>query len=162
MLRWLTQLLKRLLAWLEGTTITGAIMVLGPIHSIPKGDSRMKTLTTTPKGAPNPNANITDIQSDGATLLPIDAAGNVVGTFDPTLVSVSWSTSDQTILAVTANPTNPLAATIASTGELGTASVLATITFLSGAPAPVIAEADITVTTSAIVSATMQLGTPTP
>jgi len=128
------------------------------------GESDMAKLSSKAKkmkaGVP---VDITDIQSDGATLVIVDGAGNpVTAQPDPTTVSVAWTSSDPTILTVTPDPTNSLLATVKSVGKLGTATIDATITFTSGTPAPLTAMQDITVTNSAPVSATIQLGVPTP
>jgi hypothetical protein len=118
-------------------------------------------------GAP---VNMTDIQTDGAILGLVDGAGNPVGTIDPTKVTAVWSSTDPTILAVAPNATNPLAATISTVGtppKLGTASIIATLTFTTPPPAPLPAtltatSPPITVTASAPASADITLGTPTP
>lgn len=82
-----------------------------------------------------PPVNMSDLQKTGATLALLDAAGNPVAKLDPATVSVTWGSSDPTILAVTVpDPANPLAASAASTGKLGSATITATLTFKTPQP----------------------------
>lgn len=122
----------------------------------PYGDPMAKKLVKS--GA---SISMTDLQSDGAVLTIYDGAGLAV----PPSASwgVVWSTSDNSILVVTPDPSNPLNATIstATPAKAGTATVSAVVTPTPGGAAlPAAVSPPITVTGGAPASADLTLGIP--
>jgi hypothetical protein len=80
------------------------------------------------------NLQFPELGQGGLTITLKDAGGNPAPLPDKTTVTTSYSSSDPTVLTVTADPTNPFAATAKSTGKIGTGVMLScTLSFNSGA-----------------------------
>lgn len=112
------------------------------------------------KKAGGPNVTFPQLASDGATLNVYDASGNI--TTLPTGSKVAWSSSDNTVITVTADDSSGKTATLKSTGKVGSGIVItATITDAGGGNVvpPAISDA-IDVPAGPAMSASITLGVP--
>lgn len=101
---------------------------------------------------------LTDIQHVSATIEADDGAGNQVAL---PAGSVTWGTSDSTILAVTPSA-DGMSADVAAVGPLGTAQVTVSVQLDPNDPSTTITgSADVAVVASAAATVQVNFGTPT-
>ena len=109
------------------------------------------------------NLQFPELDVDGVTIDVRDAGGNPAPLPDPSTVTTSFTSSDPTVLTVAPAAGNPYAATVTSTGKVGTGVTIgATINFNSGAPSISGVSQPIDVPAGPPASVDVVLGTPAP
>lgn len=148
--QWLRSLLEALIVFFSREPVRARIVL-----------SSTSSGATAKAEAMNPQIPV--LFTDLATLALFDKANNPTVISDPTTVSVVWSTSDTTVLGVTPNSTNPLLATVASTGKVGLGIVItAVITSLNSLFQPLTATLAVDVPAGVPASAQISLASPVP